>query len=70
MPGLGDDRPRGAAVQAPVQPVHEHQLEDDVDEVGDDDDDQRRAQVADAAQVALAASAISANGRPSALMRR
>ena len=53
-PELRDDGAQRRAVQAPAEAVDEQQLEHDVDDVGDDDDAQRRAQVADAAQVALA----------------
>ena len=46
--------PDRAAVEPQPEPVDEHVVEDDVDDVADDQDHQRRPQVPDAAQVALA----------------
>ena len=51
---LRDDGPGRRAVEAPVQAVDEPQLEHEVDDLRGDDDEQRRAQVVDPAQVALA----------------
>ena len=54
IPSCASTVPQRRAVEAPVEAVDEEQLEHDVDDVGRDDDDERRAQVADAAQPALA----------------
>ena len=53
-PGLGDHGAPRRAGEAPAEAVDEQHLEHDVDRVGDDEDHQRRAQVADPAQEALA----------------
>ena len=52
--GLGDHRAPRRAGEAPAEAVDEQHLEHHVDRVRGDEDDQRRAQVADAAQEALA----------------
>ncbi len=53
-PELRQHRAPGRAVEAPIEAVDEEQLEHDVDDIGRHDDDERRAQVAHAAQPALA----------------
>ena len=53
-PELREHRAPGRPVEAPVEAVDEQQLEHDVDDVGRHHDDERRAQVAHAAQPALA----------------
>jgi hypothetical protein len=51
---LRDHRPGGRAVEPPVQPVDEPELEPDVHPLGNDDHDERRPQVPDPAQEPLA----------------
>ncbi len=63
-PRLGDHRPPCRADQAPVEDVDEHELQDDVDEVGDHHDHQRPAQVADPALIALAGEGDERPGQP------
>ncbi len=53
-PGLRDHGAPRRPVEAPVEAVDEQHLEHDVHDVRGDDDHERRAQVADAAQPALA----------------
>ena len=54
-PGLRDHRPPRRALDPPAEAVDEQHLEDEVDGVRDDHDHERRLQVGDAPQVALAA---------------
>ena len=52
-PQLRDRRPPRRPRDPPVEAVDEEQLEEDVRDVAGDEDDERRAQVGDAAEVAL-----------------
>ncbi len=63
-PELRDRGSRGGAGDPPVEPVHEEHLEDDVHHVSGDHDDERRSQVGDPAQVALAAEREKRRGEP------
>ena len=54
-PELRDRGSGGGSCDPPVEPVDEEHLEDDVHDVPGDHDDERRPQVGDPAQVALAA---------------